>query len=261
MSGLLNTMMRVNMRLVGYVISGGICGLLSLSLPAWAGPPFLTDDPEPVEYQHHELYISTQLSKSADGWNTTLPHLDYNYGVSDNAHVHALLQMQYVQPIQGAHHYGYGDTELGMKYRLLRETDRLPMLSIYPAIEIPTGDVHQGLGNGKPQYFLPVWLQKNFVSWQVNGGGGYWVNTAALQRDHWFWGVQLQKDLSTKLTLGGELTYNTASLSGQGTSMGYNMGGVYNVDAINHILFSAGRGLKNISTNRGTAYLGYQITW
>ena len=26
---------------------------------AMAGPPFLTDDPEPVEYQHNELYIAS----------------------------------------------------------------------------------------------------------------------------------------------------------------------------------------------------------
>ena len=24
---------------------------------AWAGPPFVTDDPEPVEYRHWEIYL------------------------------------------------------------------------------------------------------------------------------------------------------------------------------------------------------------
>jgi hypothetical protein len=27
---------------------------------AWAGPPFITDDPETVEYQHGEFYIASQ---------------------------------------------------------------------------------------------------------------------------------------------------------------------------------------------------------
>jgi hypothetical protein len=45
---------------------------------ALAGPPFLTDDPEPVEYQHHELYIGTQQTKTADGRTGNLPHVEYN---------------------------------------------------------------------------------------------------------------------------------------------------------------------------------------
>lgn len=38
--------------------------LFTASGLALAGPPFLTDDPEPVEYQHHELYIGTQQTKT-----------------------------------------------------------------------------------------------------------------------------------------------------------------------------------------------------
>ncbi len=31
-------------------------GLNSVAMPATAGPPFQTDDPEPVPYQHFEFY-------------------------------------------------------------------------------------------------------------------------------------------------------------------------------------------------------------
>ena len=34
---------------------------------ARAGPPFFTDDPEPVEYKHGEFYIATQLAKTSGG--------------------------------------------------------------------------------------------------------------------------------------------------------------------------------------------------
>ncbi len=34
----------------------GAAGLLMLSRPALAGPPFVTDDPEPVELGHWEVY-------------------------------------------------------------------------------------------------------------------------------------------------------------------------------------------------------------
>jgi len=39
------------------------------SLTALAGPPFVTDDPEPVDYQHWEFYIASQHIETSDGWS------------------------------------------------------------------------------------------------------------------------------------------------------------------------------------------------
>ena len=34
------------------------CGLLALlAQPAVAGPPYISDDPEPTDYQHFEIYM------------------------------------------------------------------------------------------------------------------------------------------------------------------------------------------------------------
>ena len=35
---------------------GGLAAMLLLASPALAGPPFITDDPEPVEPGHWEVY-------------------------------------------------------------------------------------------------------------------------------------------------------------------------------------------------------------
>jgi hypothetical protein len=43
--------------------------LFYCSLTTWAGPPFVTDDPEPVAYQHWELYLASQHIETADGWS------------------------------------------------------------------------------------------------------------------------------------------------------------------------------------------------
>jgi hypothetical protein len=39
-----------------------LTGLLALLIPAaaWGGPPFLTDDPAPVDFRHYEAYVFTQ---------------------------------------------------------------------------------------------------------------------------------------------------------------------------------------------------------
>jgi len=37
------------------------------ALVAVAGPPFVTDDPEPVDYRHWEFYIASMHTETADG--------------------------------------------------------------------------------------------------------------------------------------------------------------------------------------------------
>lgn len=60
------------------------CTVLMASPLALAGPPFMTDDPETVEYQHHEFYIATQQIKTKDGRSGALPLFEYNYGAGPN---------------------------------------------------------------------------------------------------------------------------------------------------------------------------------
>lgn len=47
---------------------------------ASAGPPFVTDDPEPVEHDHWEIYLASQDQHDSNGWTGTAPHLEVNYG-------------------------------------------------------------------------------------------------------------------------------------------------------------------------------------
>jgi hypothetical protein len=244
------------------ILSAVTGSVLFASCLAVAGPPFLTDDPEPVEYRHHEFYIATQFTKTADGTSGTLPHLEYNYGAVPNVQVHVIVPFAFSDPKEGSRESGLGDIEFGVKYRFLEETDSRPMAGVFPILVTSTGDEKQGLGNGSAQLFLPLWLQKKWGDWQTYGGGGYWFNNASGAKNHWFFGWQLQKELSEHITLGGELFYNTEKVEGEGSSVGFNLGGFYHFDEHNHLLFSVGSGLSNISqTNQFSSYLGYQLTW
>jgi hypothetical protein len=53
--------------------------------------------------------------------STTAPHLEVNYGAVPNLQLHTIAPMILYAPGQGASSYGYGDTELGAKYRFVRE--------------------------------------------------------------------------------------------------------------------------------------------
>ena len=147
---------------------------------ALAGPPFTTDDPEPVKYRHWEFYVASQNTKSADGWSGTAPHFEVNYGAVTNLQLHLIVPLAYDAPAHGTRQYGFGDTEVGAKYRFIQETDVSPQVGFFPLLEIPTGSANRGLGSGQVQAFLPVWLQKEFGSWTAYGGATvFWV-----KRDH-----------------------------------------------------------------------------
>jgi hypothetical protein len=124
----------------------------------FAGPPFRTDDPIPVDFHHGELYLFSTGTRDADGTSGVGPAVEFNYGILADTQFHLIAPMAYDAPQGEASHFGYGDTEIGIKYRLVRETDRLPAIGIFPLVEIPTGDQDKGLGNGKAQYFLPLWM-------------------------------------------------------------------------------------------------------
>jgi len=77
-----------------------MCCLLILagSSVVWAGPPFVTDDPEPVEYKHGEFYIASILNHSNGGTVGTLPHLEFNYGPLPDLHLHLIVPFAHNKP-------------------------------------------------------------------------------------------------------------------------------------------------------------------
>lgn len=238
----------------------GACAL-TFSAAVLAGPPFLTDDPEPVDLYHSEFYVATQQTLTADGRSGTLPHFEFNYGVLPDVQLHLITPYGFYTPTGGSTQRGLGDIELGVKYRLIQETDDTPMVGIFPLYDAPTGNSARGLGNGAAQFFLPVWLQKGWGKWTTYGGGGYQINRNQGARNSWFFGWAVQRELSDRWTLGGELFHRTEQAPSQGASSGFNVGVIFNADEHNHVLFSVGRGLQNAdATNRVSFYLAYQLT-
>ncbi|MGA2405103.1 MAG: hypothetical protein ABSG91_25975 [Syntrophobacteraceae bacterium] len=233
--------------------------LLFVPFPALAGPPFLTDDPEPVEYKHWEIYFASMSEEQHGGVSMTAPHLDVNYGIAPNFQLHFTTPMEYVKPPGLPSHYGYGDTELGVKWRFFQNEDARFLASIYPLLEVPTGAESRGLGNGQAQVFLPLWLQKGWGPWQTYGGGGYWINPGDGHKDFGFLGWQVQREMSKCLTLGAELFYETPRDTADERHFGFNIGTIINVTEKHHILLSAGTDI--IGPTDFYSYIAYQLTF
>jgi hypothetical protein len=236
-------------------------GLNLLSLPrTLAGPPFVTDDPEPVDYQHWEFYVASQDSKVAGDWSGTGPHLELNYGVFPDVQLHLIAPLAYDAPPDGNSHYGYGDTEIGVKYRFLQETNYLPQIGIFPLLELPTGSKSDNLGNGHWVGFLPLWVQKSWGSWTAYGGGGYGINDLSGSKNWEFVGGVLQKQVLPNLALGAEVYYQTGYQTDfPNTATAFNVGLIYDFSERHHLLLSAGRSIDGPVDFQ--CYLAYQFTF
>jgi hypothetical protein len=233
--------------------------VLTLLPKAFAGPPYITDDPEPVEYQHWEVYLASIFAKQPDAWTSTAPHVEVNYGVVPDVQLHTILPMTLYAPADGASIYGYSDTELGVKYRFVPEGAWRPQIGIFPLLEVPTGSRDRNLGTGHLQTFLPLWLQKSEGKWTAYGGGGYWINPGSDNRNWWFTGIVIQRQVFRNLNPGVELFHGTSQQPAQSAQTGVNFGMVWDLSDLQHIMFSAGPAFGGPNQLQG--YFAYQLTF
>ena len=135
--------------------------LLVMPGPAVAGPPFRTDDPVPVDYQHWEIYVFSQGTHKQGDTSGTLPEVEINYGAAPNLQLHVAAPFGTFDKPDGSAgtKFGYGDTELGVKYRFIEESEQgwWPQVAVFPTYEAPTGNLQRGLGSGRGHEYLPVW--------------------------------------------------------------------------------------------------------
>ena len=216
-----------------------LLGLVVIVVPgvAWAGPPYLTDDPDPVEYHHWELYLGSQWDhiegRTAEG---TLPHLEVNFGVLDGAMLHLLIPAAFVAAPDGTTAYGLGDVEVGVNIRLLAEGPTWPQIGTFPIAVVPTGSEARGLGSGAAELVLPLWLMKRAGPWTFDGGGG--VRFAREGEDAELGGF-LQRSFGDQVTLGTEV-FVTAPLDGSLARTQLDLAFILDLSDTHHLLFSGG---------------------
>lgn len=240
------------------------CATVLAGASAFAGPPFRTDDPVPVEFQHFEINLLSLGTQTTGGWAGVLPGLEVNYGALPNLQLHMIIPLGYTAPTGGTTGFGMGDIELGAKYRLITpdENDWFPQVAVFPLIEVPAGNQNLGLSTGHAQIFLPIWLQKDFDPWSVYGGGGYWINPGEGNKNYAFFGAALWRKVTEQLNLGIEVFHQTSPADGVKESTGFNVGMVYDLSEHWHLLSSVGTGLQNRNeTNQFSYYAAVQLTF
>jgi hypothetical protein len=138
-----------------------------------AGPPFVTDDPEPAPPGGWEINIPFILERTLGTTEMNAPLFDFNYGLPD-------LQLKLEFPIEIVHEDGTGTTAgagdllLGVKWRFYNNKQSLLQFGAYPQLLVPTGNRARGLGEGEPAFVLPFLAQKSWDKWTLYGNVGYW---------------------------------------------------------------------------------------
>jgi hypothetical protein len=251
-----NFVISVRNSLLAWIVSSPLFVLCLFPSGSFAGPPFLTDDPVPVDRGHWEVnnYVAGSMAKAASVG--VAPGVDANYGAATDLQLHLLVPAAVAQINGMSAQWGLGDIESGAKYRFLpaEERDWWPQVAFYPFLDFPTGNANRGLGTGAAHAFFPIWLQKDFGNWSTYGGGGYWLNPGEGNKNFWYAGWVVQYQLTKALSLGGEVFHQTSSsiavpgivTLGSKDTTGLNFGGVYDINDTCHFLFSIGRALENV---------------
>ncbi|TCG06486.1 hypothetical protein BZM27_26080 [Paraburkholderia steynii] len=228
---------------------------------AFANPPFVTDDAEPVEKGHFEIDAGATGTIRQAEHSGSLPSLEVNYGVVDNLEASVNLGMSFMHSDGEKFHYGFGDAELGVKYRFITEDENgiRPQAAFAPSVTFATGNDRLGLGDGHDHVYLPLWIQKSIGDWTTFGGGGYVVNRHANEKGYWLAGWAVVRKVNERLELGGEVYYAGAAISAAPSTVSFDLGGKYSFTEHDRLVISFGRGITHVNeTNQFSYYVGYQ---
>jgi hypothetical protein len=239
-----------------HVVAMFVLGVACTS--AGAGPPFLTDDPEPVELRHVEINVIDQQTRAADGRSGSISG-EVNVGCEAETQCHVAVPVGFVQASGGPWRAGLGDVELGVKYRFLDRPDDGWSAAVYPTFVLPTGDAGRGLGSTGVQLLLPLWVQRASGQWSWDAGVALLIDRASGARNSWFTGLLARRAFGDRLSVGAELFSRTSTAAGGPSTAGFNVGAIVNVSPHQNLLISAGRGLLRVQADRCSMFLAYQL--
>lgn len=270
---------RISRGLSGKLFSPGarlvLLLLFAVAAPRlWAqGPPYQTDDPVPVDLHHYEFYIFGSADGTPAEMDSTGPAFEFNWGAIPRVQLHAILPWGSVNPSNnpaylpggtGASAFGLTDTELGAKIAYIKESKYIPQIGTFTMFEMPTGSYDKGLGVGKVWYRLPVWLQKNFGNWLLDGGAGETIVPQTQYRDFPYGGFLLKYTFGERLELGGEVFSHGregfAAAQTQASTM-IDLGTVYHLKRNPNQQFLICYGHSVAGQTENYAYAGMYWTW
>jgi len=233
--------------------------VLLLSPAAHAGPPYVTDDPEPTDLGHYEIYLFATGSAVRDGSGGE-GGIDFNYGAAPDLQLTAVLPLAWSDPTAGSSSASLGNIELAAKYKFLHQDDDGIAAAFFPRIFLPAGSA--AVGERHVSLLLPIWIGRSFGSWSAFGGGGCELNRGGGSQDFCQLGLALTDQVTPTLQLGAEVYHQSADSIGGRASTTLGVGAIYDLGENFHLMASMGRGVQNAdATNQVSWYTALLLTF
>jgi hypothetical protein len=230
------------------------------AMPAVAGPPYVTDDPQPTDEGHYEIYGFAGGTTTQDG-NGGGAGFDLNYGAAKDLQLTMVLPLAFDGPRGGPVVTGFGNVEIAAKYKFLHQEDVGLDVAIFPRLIVPTRS-DPALGEGRPSLFIPIFAQKDFGDWSIFGGGGCTLASGRSAPDFCQMGLTVTRRVTDSLQLGVELYHQTPDVKGARHMTGIGVGAIYDINPHYHLMASAGPGIQNAdATNEATWYAALLFTY
>jgi hypothetical protein len=216
---------------------------LALAAPAAAGPPYATDDPQPTEQGHWEVY-SFVGGANVPGETAGVAGFDLNYGAAKDLQLTLVIPAEYARTA-GETQFGMGAVEVAAKLKVLHaaQDSWMPDVALFPRLFLPTQSRQPA---SRPvNFLLPVWAQKEFGAWSVFGGGGWQLNQGPGNRHFWTGGLAVTRQVSERLNLGAEVTHRARDTTDGRSFSALNLGVIYDLTDRWSLLASGGPGIEH----------------
>ncbi len=231
--------------------------LLGLAQPALAGPPYVSDDPEPTDYKHFEIYTFNSGTVTRDG-GSGATGVDFNYGAAPNLQLTVTFPVGFESLVGNAPSAGVSNIELAAKYRFLHQDTFGWDVSVFPRVFLPSPT--STVGDSEASLLLPLWVQRDWGGgWTTFGGGGCTFSPTSA-KDFCQAGAVVTKQIVPKLQLGLELFHQTADATGTPASTSLGVGMTYDINDTYHLLGYVRRGIQNTDETDQYSWYGALLT-
>jgi len=233
-------------------------GALSVTGPVMAGPPYVTDDPEPTNTGGWEDYLYVTGTKTS-GDIAGETGIELNYGAATDLQLSVSLPFDYEH--MDGYRFGDGDIDLGAKYRFVHQSadSWTPDIAVFPSLSLPTAA--RTFGPQHLSLFLPLWMEKDFGPWSTFGGGGHTINPGQGNRDYQLFGWAVTHTVTSRLNVGLEVYHQTASVVHGRPLTNIALGIIYQMSKHFALMASGGPGVESpAQSGQAAFYASIQYT-
>lgn len=182
----------------------GAAFLAAFAGPALADRPLQTEDTGTLEPGKPQVEVGLDYARNPDdkAWTAKAT---LNLGLLPRLEGKLEIPIILLEPDDRRSRGGFGDVEIGAKYRFVDEAPRVPAVLGALAIRLPTGDEDRGLGEADVDVRLLAGASKAFGPATLTGNGGYTFITRDRDLDTVLLRGSLEYELTKAWTLVGEV--------------------------------------------------------